>query len=118
MDKKQRQWSYSSISCFAHCKYEFYLNYIIADDNLYLSEGNYWAEAGGFVHEILAMVFSGELDVNDAIDYFVDHYDERVCYKTWQSMMDKTYEQIVDYFANLDISWIKNYEILGVEFIV
>lgn len=29
--------------------------------------------------------------------------------------MEKSYESIADYFANLDIEWLKNYEILGVE---
>ena len=43
-NQKKTCWSYSRTTCFGHCKYEFYLDYIINDDNLYLSEGNFYAE--------------------------------------------------------------------------
>ena len=113
-DRKTR-WSYSRATCFGHCKYEFYLDYIINDDNQYLSEGNFYAEVGSYVHEILAMVFKGELKVEDALQYYIDNYDNYVCYKVKKSTMEKSYETIADYFASLDIEWLKDYEILGVE---
>lgn len=112
---KKPLWSYSRITCFGHCKYEYYLNYIINDDNQYLSEGNFYAEVGSYVHEILAMIFNGDLKVEDALQYYIDNYDDYVCYKTRKSIMKKSYETIADYFASLDIDWINNYEILGVE---
>lgn len=114
-NERKTRWSYSRTTCFSHCKYEFYLDYVINDDSLYLSESNYYAEVGTFVHEILAKVFSGEINVDDAAQYFVDNYDDYVCYKVRKSTMDKTFEIIADYFANLDISWIEDYEIIGVE---
>lgn len=113
--EQKTRWSYSRATCFGRCKYEFYLDYIINDDDLYLSEGNYYAEIGSFTHEILAKIFSGELKVDDAPQYFMDHYESQVCYKVMQSTMDKTYETIADYFASLDISWIDKYEIVGTE---
>ena len=100
-------WSYSRTACFGHCKYEFYLDYIINDDKQYLSEGNYYAEVGSYVHEILSMIFSGKLKVEDALGYYIDHYDDYVCYKVRKSTMDKTFELIADYFASLDIDWLK-----------
>ena len=114
-NEHKTRWSYSRTTCFGHCKYEFYLDYIINDDKQYLSEGNYYAEVGSYVHEILAMIFSGKLKVEDALDYYIDHYDDYVCYKVRKSTMDKTFELIADYFASLDIDWLKDYEILGVE---
>lgn len=113
--EKETLWSYSRTACFTNCKYEYYLNYIIDDDDLYLSEGNYYAEVGSFVHEILALIFKGELKPEDALTYYLDNYDNFVCYKARQATMDKTYETIADYFTNLNIEWIKKYEILGVE---
>lgn len=113
-DRKTR-WSYSRTTSFGHCKYEFYLDYIINDDKQYLSEGNFYAEEGTFVHEILAMVFSGKLKVEDALQYYIDNYEDNVCYKVKQSTMDKHYELLADYFANLDLDWLKDYEIIGVE---
>lgn len=109
------RWSYSRLSCFEHCKYAFYLKYIINDDNAYLAEGNYYAEVGSFVHEILAMIFNGELTIDEAPQYYADHFDEAVCYKVKQSTMDKTYEACADYFAMVDFEWLRDYDILGVE---
>lgn len=109
------EWSYSRTTCFDHCKYEFYLGYVINDDAQYLSEGNYYAEVGSFVHEILSKIFQNKLSPDDAALYFVENYDNNVFYKTKNSIMDKTYEACLHYFATSDFSWINNYEILGVE---
>lgn len=109
------RWSYSKVASYDHCKYEFYLNYIINDDEQYLAENNYYAEVGSFVHKILEMIFSGKLKVEDALQYYLDNYDNNVFYKVKKSIMDKNYVVIADYFANLDIGWLKKYEILGVE---
>ena len=103
------------MTCFDHCKYEFYLNYIIHDDEQYLSEGNYYAEVGSYVHQILAMIFNGELKVEDAVQYYIDHYDENVFYKAKESTMDKNYMLIAEYFAELELDWYEQYDIVGVE---
>lgn len=108
-------WSYSRITCYDHCPYNFYLKYIINDDEQYLSEGNYFAEVGSFVHSILEKIFNGELEADDALQYYIEHFDENVFYTTRQSTMEKTYELCADYFASVDFSWLKDYEILGVE---
>lgn len=115
LNKENRPYSYSRVACFDHCKYEFYLNYIIDDDDQYLSEGNFYAEVGSFVHEILAMIFREELKVEDALKYYIDNYDNYVCYGVKKSIMTKSYETIADYFASLDIEWLKDYVVLGVE---
>jgi hypothetical protein len=109
------RWSYSRTTCFGHCKYEFYLDYIINNDDIYLSEGNYYAEVGSFVHSILENVFKKKLKVEDALQYFIDNYENNVFYKVKQSIMDKTFETIADYFASFDTDWLDKYEILGVE---
>lgn len=113
-DKKR--WSYSRLSCFEHCKYAFYLKYIVNDDRQYLPEGNFYAESGSFVHEILAMIFSKELSIEDAPQYYVDNFENNVCYTVKKSIMEKTYEACANYFAEVDLDdWLNNYEIIGVE---
>lgn len=114
-DIDKMRWSYSRLTSYEHCKYEFYLNYIVNDNNQYLSEGNYYAEVGSFVHEILAMIFEGKLTPDEACQYYADNFDNNVCYKVKQSTMDKTYEACASYFAEVDFSWLNDYEILGVE---
>lgn len=109
------KWSYSRITCYNHCPYSFYLKYIIDDDTQYLAEGNYYAEVGSYVHSILEKIFNGELKVEDASQYYVDHFDDNVFYTTKQSAMDKAYEACADYFATVDFDWLEDYEILGVE---
>ena len=112
---KKPLWSYSRITCFCHCKYEFYLNYVISDDILYPSEGNFYADVGSYVHEILAKIFMGELKPEDAFQYYIDNYDNQVFYKTKKSIIDKSFMAVADYFATLDLTWLQDYEILGVE---
>ena len=108
-------WSYSRLTAFHHCKYEFYLQYIIANDDEYLSESNYYAEVGIYVHDILAQIFDKKLSVEDAPQYYVDNFDDNVLYKTRKSIMDNTFEKCANYFAECEFEWLKNYEILGVE---
>ena len=115
VESNKTRYSYSKLTCFGHCKYEFYLDYVINDDEQYLSEGNYYAEVGSYVHSILEKVFKKEIKVEDALQYFIDNYNDNVCYKVKKSTMDKTFETICDYFAELNIDWIDNYDVLGVE---
>jgi hypothetical protein len=61
------------------------------------------------------MIFEGKLKPEDSLDYFIDNYEMNVCYKVKQSTMDKNLEIMADYFATLDINWINDYEIIGVE---
>ncbi|MCD8289890.1 MAG: PD-(D/E)XK nuclease family protein [Prevotella sp.] len=109
------RWSYSRLECYTHCPYEFFLQYIVADDDIYLSEGNYYAEVGSYVHEILEMIFNGKLSIDDAPEYYAEHYDENVLYRASESTMNKNYEACANYFAEVDFSWLKDFEILGVE---
>lgn len=109
------RWSYSRCSAYEQCPYNFFLKYIVDDDDQYLAEGNFYAEVGGYVHSILQMIFNGELSIDDAADYYVEHFDENVFYTTRESAMQTTFELCANYFAEADFYWLKNFEILGVE---
>lgn len=109
------RWSYSRLSLFEQCKYAFYLKYILNNDDLYLAEGNYYAEVGSYVHSILEKILNGSMSLDESPEYYMQNFDENVLYKTRQSTMDKTYETCANYFAELDLSWLKDYNIIGVE---
>lgn len=111
----QMVWSYSRLSTFEQCRYSFYLKYIVENDDEYLAEGNYWAEVGSFMHEILERVFKGEMCIDDAAEYFVNHYDDYVLYDTKSSIMEKTYDACLSYLEEEDLSWLDEYEVIGVE---
>ena len=108
-------WSYSRLSLYAQCKYAFYLKYIVNDPEQYLPEGNYYAEVGSYVHEILAKVFGGELTIDEASEYYANNFENNVFYRVKDSIMEKTYESCANYFSDVDLKWIEDYEILGVE---
>lgn len=108
-------WSYSRVSSFMNCMYHFYLKYLVADDDLYLSEGNFYAEVGLFVHEIHEKLFKGEIDEYEALRYFVEEFDNNVFYDVKPSIRKNTFDACAEYFADLDLSWMDEYEILGVE---
>ena len=113
--RENTRWSYSRASCFDNCKYEYYLQYIVRDPDTYLSEGNFYAEIGGYCHEILAMIFRGELKKEDAARYFEDNYGFHVFYQASQSAMENAYSSCLSYFNNIDLSWLKPYDVVGVE---
>lgn len=113
--EQKERWSYSRTACFANCKYEYYLKYILKDDEMYLPEGNYYSEVGSFMHDILAKIFDKELTLDNALMYFVENFDDNVLYKTRYSTMEKTFEICTDYFAEVDFDWLDNYEVVGVE---
>lgn len=108
-------WSFSRLTCFEQCKYAFYLQYLLQDKDTYLPESNFYAELGSYVHSILEMIFKGELTVNEASEYYAEHYKENVCYEVKQDTMDKNYELCANYFAEVDFEWLNDYDILGVE---
>ena len=110
---KNMTWSFSRLSTFDQCKYQFYLDYIINDDDIYLSEGNFYSEVGSYVHDILEKIFNGKIKLEEAGEYFIEHYDDNVVYSVRQSTMNKTIEACADYFAEVDFDWLKDYEILG-----
>lgn len=82
---------------------------------MYLSEGNYYAEIGSYVHSIMELIFKKELTVENALTYFENNYDSNVFYKVKDEIMKNTYNKLYDYFNGLSFPWIKNYDIIGVE---
>lgn len=109
------RWSYSRLNAFQQCKYGFYLNYILNNPDLYLPESNFYSENGSLCHETLEKLLKGDLDVEDAASYYINKFNEQICYSTKQSIMDRKMESCADYFANTDFDWLGAYNILGVE---
>lgn len=112
---RNMRFSFSRVSTYDNCKYCFYLGYIVKDDDLYLSEGNFYAEVGSFVHLILEKVFKGELEMDDAAQYFIDHFDENVFYRVKKSSVEDAKEDCIKYFAEEEFEWLDGYEVIGVE---
>lgn len=114
---KKMTWSFSRVTAYDQCPYEWYLHYILKDEDEYPEEQNYYAQVGGYVHKILAMIFEDRLKPDDAFDYYVDHFDENVTETTFQNTMDSTFDKCADYLLDVDkLNSLKNdFEIIGVE---
>ncbi len=106
-------WSYTRLSSFSQCPYEWYLQYIenCSGDN------NFYAEFGKYCHVILEKYANGELGLFDLVDYYEAHFDENVGVDVRDSSGErrtKYFDLGKSYFENIDIDF-DSYEILGVE---
>lgn len=106
------EWSFSTLHQYEQCPYAFYNKKISETE---INEGNFYSDIGGFMHEINADIFNGDLSLDDAIDYFIDNYENNVVYTAKQTTMEKKYNQAIDYLATLDLTRLEHYETLGVE---
>lgn len=106
------RWSFSRCHGFEGCRYEWYLYYLQKDE----SEQNFYAAFGKFCHDILEKVLKNKINVEDAIQYYIDNYDKNViAYDVAESTKDKYFYLGMNYFETLDFEWLEDYEILGVE---
>ncbi len=109
-------WSHSRVTSYAQCPYSFYLKYIVNNDDLYLSEGNFYADSGLFVHKIHEMMYKGEISPRDTLLYFIEEFENNVFYTAKESIMDRNFELCAAYFRESDLmDWLKPFEIIGVE---
>lgn len=112
-------WSYSRIALYEACPYAFYLRYIFEDEEespLYPAEGNFYADLGKFVHSIFEKILKGELDQDDASQYFLDHYEDEIENDASHKIMNKAINDVVMYLSEMDLfDWLRDYSIEGVE---
>lgn len=63
------------MTSFSDCKYRWFLQYILKKER---SGPQFFASFGTYMHEILEMYLSGQLQKDELEVYFLDNYDERV----------------------------------------
>lgn len=110
IDGKDYTWSYSRLSSYEQCPYQWYLKYIENRDG----DTNWYAQNGSAVHETLEKVANGEIAIEDAGSYYLDlteYFSEYIR----ESTREKTENQCLDFFAEYDFDLFNDYEIVGVE---
>lgn len=70
----QMVWSYSRISTFDDCPYQFFLKYIELVDEAPM----FFSEYGSFIHRLLEAFFSGKQGVQEIISHYILHFREEV----------------------------------------
>lgn len=106
------RWSYSRCHSFEGCKYEFYLYYLEGNE----SEQNFYAAFGKFCHDILEKILKKEITIEGSAQYYIDNFDQRVeSFGVQDSTRDKYFYLGLNYFETLNLDWLNDYEILGIE---
>ena len=107
-------WSYSRISSYDQCPYEWKLSYIDKQEGV----SSFFGQFGAFIHKILEMYEKGELSVFELSIYYENHFSEEVDIpapgNAYVDIRDSYYEKGLEYLDNIDLI-LDNYEILGVE---
>ena len=115
---KNHVYSYSQLSSFNECPYEFYLERIERDEdgNRLKQESNAFAEQGTLIHDIIDKWAKGELKTEElALEYDV-RFEDEVPTPFPRMMKDyraKAFQLGYDYFANFDE--FKGLKIIGTE---
>lgn len=106
------KWSFSTLHMYEECPYSFYCKKL---DDEKIGIGNFYAEAGIFAHEISADLFSSKITLDEAIDTWINTYNDRICSDIKESTKEKKYYEMIDYLSSLDLSRMEKYEVLEIE---
>ena len=104
-------WSFSRIKCYEQCPYSFYLKYIDKDE---VPESNFYAENGIIFHEICERLLKKEIDIRDAPKEYTDKFDG-ILNTTKKSIMNKCFDDCIEYLCDVDEFDFDKYDVLGVE---
>ena len=118
MEEKKPIYSFSRLSSFDECKYQYYLNYVMPKDERPINEDNAFNLYGSFVHELLEKYSKGELASWDLLDKYVDEFDIQVNKEfppnAFVDLHDSYYNDGYAFLEGFD-GFDDNYETLGVE---
>ena len=105
-------WSFSRITSFGNCPYEWYLNYIEECDD---KTSNIYGEFGSFCHSILEQYFNMCLEKEELLAYYIEYFDDFVTRTPWNgSAVDKLFDYGFNYFNEINYNP-REMDILGVE---
>lgn len=103
-------WSFSTLSSYDECPYQFYLNKI---EHRKEKDKNFYSDSGTIAHELLSEIISGKLKLEDSVESYIERIDE--VGKIYEQSVDKKMEQFADYLTFHSLEDIEQYNILGVE---
>ena len=110
---EKEKYSFSKLSTFQQCKYQYYLNYIEKRKG----EDNAFSQYGTFVHSILERHAKGELAVYELLDVYRDEYENAVTHEfppnKYVDLSESYYHDGYEFLKNFD--GLDGLEILGVE---
>ena len=105
------RYSFSKLSCFEQCPYQFYKKYIENEKG----DDNFYAQAGALMHELLASIINKDITVEEAIELFTDRFDIECSAEVAEATREKVCDAMIGYLGNVDEHQLDHYSILGVE---
>lgn len=110
---EKEKYSFSKLSTFKQCKYQYYLNYIEKRKG----EDNAFSQYGTFVHSILEQHAKGELAAYELLDAYTEGYDKAVTNpfppNRYVDLAESYYHDGYEFLKNFD--GLDDLDILGVE---
>ena len=91
-------WSYSRITTFEMCPYQFFLTYIkpVKKQPLFFSD------YGTFIHKIIEKHLNGELEENQLVPYYLQNFRTSIHAKApTQAVFETYFNQGLDYLRNI-----------------
>lgn len=111
---KDMIWSFSRLSSYYQCPYEWYKHYV---ENQH-SEGGFFSSFGTLMHLGLEKILNGELSVWESPEWYEENFNKVITYNAppnpYVDICEKYYNEGFEYFANL-AELDDKYEILGIE---
>lgn len=104
MSIRSEKYSFSKLSTFQQCKYQYYLSYIAR----LKGEGNAFSEYGSFCHEILEKYSNDQLGIYELADVYEENYIYKVEHEFPDSFVD-----LADLYYNDGKTFFENFEGLG-----
>lgn len=102
-------WSYSRLSCYHNCPYEWFLKYI---EDIKESP-NFYASYGSFIHKLLEQYYNGKIQASELQTTFLLNFNKEVLREGVSPKLIADYrEQGSAYFENFKPV---PYEVVGVE---
>lgn len=106
------RWSFSRISSYEQCPYQYYLQYVEKRESI----DNFYASFGSLMHKLLEQILNGEMTYDEAVEYYTEYYKYEICPDAPESLINKYFEKGLDYLAEVSFDWIyKEFDIIGVE---
>lgn len=110
MNLQNKEWSFSSVSCYNSCPYSFYLKYIENQTD----HDNAFSQSGKLVHSLLERWANKELYSFELADKFEEEWDKVVTeWFPFPNIRKGTYNKCLEYLKTFD--GFGDVEIIGVE---
>jgi hypothetical protein len=105
------EWSFSSAHLYEQCPYALYNKKICGEAGI----DNAFAEIGKFAHKINEKIFKNEINLDEALDEWINDFENHVFSYISESSKEKKYLAFCDYLSSFDEKYTEKYDVLGVE---